>query len=44
MEGRERSGVEAPRPNTSFAPLGYPRSRKNGGQSAEAHHHQGGIG
>jgi hypothetical protein len=27
---------EAPRPNTSFAPLGYPRSRKNGGHEPES--------
>jgi len=30
-EDRERSGVEAPRPNMSFAPLGYPRREMPGG-------------
>ena len=36
LPGGRGSGVEAPRPNTSFALLGYPRSRKNGGHEPES--------
>jgi hypothetical protein len=35
-------GTEGARPNTSFALLGYPRSRKNGGHSRHSRLNPGG--